>query len=81
MRQACSECRDARHIHSLLAFRHGATDVDVLDLVVPKTGNAPDGLSNDESGEVVGSGGGQLSFRRFAYRCSDGGYDDYIAHV
>src|SRR6266852_4551078 len=53
-RPARSEARD---VHPLLAFGHGAAEDDVVDLPGVEAGDAGDGRADGAGGEIVGASG------------------------
>src|SRR5260370_13621671 len=74
--KAGAEGGDARDVHALLAFGHGAAEDDVVDLLGVDGGHAGERFLDGESGEIVGARGAQRSFVGAAYGSADG-RDDY----
>ena len=70
--QAGAEASDARDVHALLAFGHGAAENHVVDFLWLETGNAGKGLFDCQPGEIVGARGAQRAFVGAAYGSADG---------
>ena len=69
--QAGAQRGDARDVHALLGFGHGAAEDDVVDFLGVEAGHAVEGGANGDGREVVGARGAQRAFAGLA----DGGAD------
>jgi hypothetical protein len=78
--QAGAERADARYILTLLGFRHGAADDDVLDFLLVQAGHALKRALDGESAQVVGPRGTQGAFGGLADGGTDGTYNDCFSH-
>ena len=67
--QSGAQRGDARDVHALLGFGHGAAQNDVFDLLGIEARDAVDGAANGDGGQIVGAGGVQRALIGFA----DGG--------
>jgi hypothetical protein len=79
-RKSGAECRDARDVHTLLAFRHGAAQNDVVNFLGVDTGNAGERFFDGKRGKVIGARGAKRAFIGAADRSADGGDDDGFGH-
>ena len=75
-RQPGAQGGDARDVHALLGFGHGAAEDDVVDLLGIELRDALEGALDGDGGQIVGTGGAQGSFVGLADRGADG-TDDY----
>ena len=79
-RQAGAQRGDARHVHSLLGFGHGAAEDDILDFMHIELRDARQRALDGDGAQIVGTGGAQGSFGGFADRGADGAYNDSFSH-
>lgn len=70
-----AERGDARDVHALLAFGHGAAENDVVDLFGVDGRNAGEDFFYGESGKIVGAGGAERAFVGAAYGSAYRGND------
>src|SRR5881397_4017021 len=61
-RQTGAKRGDARHVHALLAFGHGAAENHVVDFFRLKPGHARKRFLDGQRGKVVGTRGSQRAF-------------------
>ena len=54
-----AEGGDARDVHALFAFGHGAAEDDVVDFLEVEAGNAGEGFLDGQRGEIVGARGAE----------------------
>ena len=78
--QSGAKSGDARDVHALLAFGHGAAEDDVVNFLGIEAGNARKRFLDGERGEIVGPRGAQGAFVGAAYGGADGGNDDGFWH-
>ena len=75
--------RDARDVHALLAFGHGAAQDHVFDLFGVEAGHALDGVANRDGGKVIGPRGMQRALEGLAdwraNRTDDYGFSHKLA--
>src|SRR5712692_8875278 len=71
---------DARDVHALFAFGHGAAENYIVDFLGVEVGGAGEGLFDGESGEIVGARSAQGAFVGAADGSADGGDDDGFGH-
>src|SRR5438094_441406 len=71
-RQTGAKRGDARHVHALLAFGHGAAENHVVDFFRLKPGHARKRFLDGQRGKVVGTRGSQRAFVGAAYGSADG---------
>ena len=79
-RQSGAKGGDARDVHALFAFGHGAAEDDVVNFFGIEARDSRKGFLDDESGEIVGAGGTQRTFVAASYRGSDGRNNDGFGH-
>ena len=78
--QAGAKQSDARDVHSLLGFGHGAAEDDVLDLPRVETRDAVDGRAHGDGGQIIGPRSAQRTFEGFADGGADGTGDNSVSH-
>src|SRR5207247_10156155 len=71
-RQAGAQRSDARNVHALLAFGHGAAENHVVNLFDIESGDARDGLFDGERGQIVRPRSAQRAFEGFTDGSADG---------
>ena len=79
-RQTRTQSGNARHVHPLLAFRHGAAEDHVVNFLSIQSGNARERFLDDQCGQIVGPAGAQRPFVSASDGCSDGRNDDGFWH-
>ena len=75
-----AESGDARDVHALFAFGHGAAENHVVNFLSVETGNAGEGFLDGESGKIVGARRAERTFVCAANGRTNGGDDDGFRH-
>ncbi len=78
--EAGAKSGDARNVHALFAFGHGAAENYVIDFFGVQARDAGERLLDGQCGEIVGAGGPQGAFIGAADRSTDSGDDDGFGH-
>src|SRR6266581_1919148 len=75
-----AERGDARDVHALFAFGHGAAENHVVNFFGVKARDARERFLDGESGEIVGARGAERTFVGAADGSADGGDNDGFGH-
>ena len=78
--QAGAQRGDARDVHALLGFGHGAAEDDVVDFLGVEAGHAVDGGADGDGSQIVGARGAQSALAGLADGGADGTDDYGISH-
>jgi len=79
-REAGAKGGDARDVHALFAFGHGAAENYVIDFFGVEAGNTGERFLDGQCGEIVGARGAQGAFVGAADGSADSGDDDGFGH-
>ena len=78
--EAGAKSGDARDVHALFAFGHGAAKDHVVNFFGVEAGDASERFLDGECGEIVGARGAQGAFVGAADGSADSGDDDGLVH-